>query len=159
MNTQRGFPLRRNSGFTLIELLIVIAIIGILAVAVVLAVNPGRQASQANNATRQTHVEELAKAVSQYTLANNGTVPAGIDATNRVLGTCAVGATCTAVTPAAACLDLSAALVPTYLPAIPRDPRSGTAADTNYYVVLGAGNRVTAGACEPELGATITSTL
>lgn len=147
--------MRHQHGFTLIELLIVIAIIGILAAVVILAVNPGRQLSQANNAQRQSDVNAVLNASHQYAIDNGGTLPAGIDATNRVLGTCTAGATCTAVTVAGACLDLASALAPTYIAAVPTDPKTGTAADTDYYVASAASSRITVGACEPELSETI----
>lgn len=150
--------MKHQRGFTLIELLIVIAIIGILAAVVILAVNPGRQIAQANNAQRQSDANAALNAISQYTVDNDGTLPAGVDSTNRVLGTCAAGATCTAVAVAAACLNLSAALTPTYINSIPQDPKTGSAADTDYYVASTASGRVTAGACAPELGQTISIT-
>lgn len=149
---------RSGAGFTLIELLIVIAIIGILAAVVILAVNPGRQIAQANNAERQSDVNAVLNAVHQYAVDNAGSLPAGIDGTNRVLGTCAAGATCTAVPVAAGCLNISGSLAPRYISAVPQDPKTGAAADTDYYVATSSENRITVGACAPELSETITVT-
>ena len=149
---------RSQHGFTLIELLIVIAIIGILAAVVIIAVNPGRQIAQANNAQRQSDVNALLSGIHQFGVDNAGALPAGIDGTNRVLGTCAAGATCTAVSVAGACLNVAASLVPRYIAGIPQDPLTGTAADTDYYVVTSAENRVTVGACAPQLSETIVVT-
>ncbi len=74
--------------------------------------------------------------------------------TSQVLGTAGSGcdSTCTlAGTELAACTDLTSALVPTYLSAIPIDPNTGTAANTDYVINKTAGGRILVSACDPEL--------
>ncbi len=99
----------KEKGFTLIELLIVIGIIAILAAAVIIAINPGRQFTQARNATRWSHVNSIANAIYAYAVDNDGVFP-----------TPCVSAGWTAVTEAN-CGDLT----PTYMQALPTDPQTG----------------------------------
>ena len=89
-----------------------------------------------------------------------GTVPAAIDSVTtsyQVLGTAVSGcnSTCTGTTTLAACTDLSSALVETYLSAIPMDPSTGTAANTDYAVDKTAAGRIEVKACDPEVATTI----
>jgi type IV pilus assembly protein PilA len=153
-------PMPRQKGFTLIELLIVIGIIAFLASAIFIAVDPAKRFAEARNARRWTDVSSILEAVLEYAVDNGGSLPAGIDnvpGTSQVLGTAATGCdtTCTAKTTVAACLDLSSALVDQYLSAIPQDPLTGTASNTDYYINKTAKGRIEVGACDPELGATI----
>jgi prepilin-type N-terminal cleavage/methylation domain-containing protein len=145
-----------KKGFTLLEILLVVAAISILAGIVILAINPNKQLGDTRNAQRSADTNTILNAIYQYALDNNGTLPTGIGVTAQVLGTgSACDGTCGAKpsTPAA-CLDISGDLVPTYVTAIPNDPQ-GTAANTDYYVVTDANNRVEVGACDPESGKTI----
>lgn len=149
-----------KKGFTLIEILLVVAILAVLAGIVIIAVNPGRQLAQANNSQRRADVTTILNAVYQYALDNGGSLPSGIDSvvgSSQVLGTAALGCdtTCGSITTLAACLNLSASVVPTYVVGIPLDPQSGTAANTDYYINRDANNRVTVGACDPQISAVI----
>lgn len=122
----------KNKGFTLIEILVVIGIIAILAAIVIIAINPAKQFAQARNTQRESNVNAILNAVSQNIVDNKGVALSaatcsGIgnapDATERYIGT--GGGTM---------VDLTC-LVPTYIPsAIPFDPASGTAADTQYTI-------------------------
>ena len=154
--------MQQPKGFTLIELLIVIVIISILAAIIYVAVDPNKRFGDTRDARRRAETVSILNAILTYQVDNNGSLPTGIDSvvgTNQVLGTAATGCDsgCTAGgTTVAACLDLSASLVDKYLASIPLDPKSGTAANTGYYLNKTANGRILLGACFPENAASIT---
>jgi len=142
---------KRNKGFTLIEILVVIGIIAILAAIVLIAINPARQFAQANNSQRNANVNALLNAIGQYMADNKGDLPDVPDPGE---------------VDEALCNDL----VPTYIPAIPTDPKSNSdgasintcadvdAGDVDYNTSVDADGRVTVSAPNAELGATISVT-
>lgn len=99
--------MRKQQGFTLIEILIVIGIIALLAGIVLVAINPARQFAQARNTQRTAHVNAILNAIGQYSVDNFGDIPEVI--------------TDEAIDVGAICDDL----IPTYLPTLPVDPRTG----------------------------------
>lgn len=101
----------RSRGFTLIELLVVIGILAVLLAIVLIAINPARQFEQANNTQRSSDVNAILNAVHQYMVENAGS-PGGLGITE----------TPTEITEAQA---LCAALVPTFIAALPVDPTQG----------------------------------
>jgi prepilin-type N-terminal cleavage/methylation domain-containing protein len=146
-----------KKGFTLIEILVVIGIIAILAAIVLIAINPARQFAQANNSQRTSNVNAILNAIGQFMADNQGEEPTDVDAGELT---------------EALCDDL----VPTYLPALPTDPRSsydGAAIDdcndlsavdgdgnldngeSGYEVTQDANGRITVTAPEAELSETI----
>ena len=152
-----------QKGFTLIELLVVVIIIGILAAIVFVSVDPAKRFGDARDARRKAEVVSILNALLKYQIDNVGALPAGIDSTSatyQVIGTDVSGCntTCTAVTTEAACLDLTSALVDTYLSSIPVDPLSGSDANTDYYLNKSASGRLTIGACDPDNAAAINTT-
>ncbi len=147
--------MKNNKGFTLVELLVVIAIIVILFAVILVAVDPAKRIGQAQDAVRRQDVRDIMEAIQEYIVDNDGSFPSGITADSNYyeLGTCASGASCTAQTVEDACVDLSGALVDTYLAEIPADPSTGTSAQTDYYIYRATGsNRLTIGACETYTG-------
>jgi prepilin-type N-terminal cleavage/methylation domain-containing protein len=108
-----------KKGFTLLEILLVIATIGILAAIVLVAINPTKQIESANAARRKVDMNNIEKAIIQYSIDNRGQYPNGIDAGAKVI--------CPNTNPPAGCIDLSL-LVPIYIASIPQ-------ADTGYYYI------------------------
>lgn len=144
--------IKKRAGFTLIEVLLVVAIIAILAGIVILAINPGKQLADSRNSQRRSDVNTIINALYQYSIDNNGNLPTTVTTT--------AGDVCS--TGAASCTGLVDLAVLTangkYLVAIPKDPSTGDATNTNYQVVRDANGRVTVSAPDAEQGATITVT-
>ena len=150
-------------GFTLLEILLVVAAIAILAGIAIVAINPSKQLGDTRNSQRRNDVNAVLNAVYQYSIDNNGNFPSGLDSvytSAQMLGTGASGCDsgCGATTTAAACLDLSSTLIPTYIVGIPTDPTSGLASSTDYYIERTPSGRLIVGACDPEQSATISIT-
>ena len=144
--------LRSQKGFTLIEILLVVAAIAILAGIVIVAINPGKQLGDTRNAQRQSDVTTILNAAYQYSIDNNGVLPAGITATSTEI--CASGAAnCNSV------IDLSVlALNGKYLVGIPSDPQKVTVNGAGYTIAKDANGRITVAAPLAEQGAVISVT-
>jgi type IV pilus assembly protein PilA len=144
--------LRKKKGFTLLEVLLVIAIIAVLAAIVIVAINPGKQMGEARNAQRRSDVGTILNAVYQYSIDNNGQIPAGITATATDI--CRTGASaCTGL------VDLSTLTASgRYIGAVPNDPSSSDPS-AGYQILRDATTgRITVSAPSAEQGATISAT-
>lgn len=104
-----------QQGFTLIELLVVIGVIAVLAAIVLIAINPAKQFREANDSQRRSNVNAILNAIGQYTVDTKGSLPGGIPTGSANADNIADGGA-----------DLCAALVPTYIPALPIDPTTST---------------------------------
>lgn len=147
--------LKRSGGFTLIELVVVMGVLTILLAIVLVAINPQRQFQQANDTQRRSDVNAILNAIHQYAADNKGSLPVGVDATEKTI--CSNGGTVTSC-PATG-INLCTALVgtnKTYIADLPRDPNASeidpassatcdaTGYNTAYKVQKSAtGNRIT----------------
>lgn len=149
---------KSERGFTLLEVLLVVAIIAILAGIVIIAINPGKNLGDSRNSQRSSDVTTILNAVYQYSLDNNGTLPASI--TTSATEVCnTTGAGCTSPT----AIDLGVLTTNgEYLVAIPVDPQCPTACLANgagYTIMRDASSgRVTVAAPDAEQGKTISVT-
>lgn len=144
---------KKNEAFTLLEILLVVAAIAILAGIVILAINPTKQLGDTRNAQRSADVTTILNAVYQYSLDNNGSIPAGI--TTTVAPICnTTGASCTGGVVDLGVLTLNGK----YLVAIPKDPSITTGVSAGYTIAKDANNRVTVAAPSAEQGKTISVT-
>jgi type IV pilus assembly protein PilA len=143
-------------GFTLLEILLVVAAIGILAGIVILALNPNKQLGDTRNAQRRADVTTILNAVYQYSIDNNGVLPASITTSaQEICNTGIVPATCTTNSLA----DLSViTLNEKYVVSIPKDPKAATTNSAKYTIMKTANNRVTVAAPDAESGQTISAT-
>lgn len=157
----------KNKGFTLIELLVVIGILAVLLSIVLIAINPARQFSQANNTKRRNDVTAILNAIGQYSADYKGVLPTGIPTDDpNAPGSEAKNISNVNVGDA----DLCAALVPTYISALPSDPKTNDGAavgpcptapdtyNTGYQVVKDTDGRVTVSAPDAELSEVISVT-
>ena len=145
----------QEGGFTLLEVLLVVAIIAVLAGIVIVAINPGKNLGDSRNSQRSADVNTIINGVYQYSLDNNGALPAGITTTATEI--CATGsASCTSL------VDLSSLTTSgKYLVAMPKDPQCATVCATNgtgYKISKDANGRLLVTAPSAEQGKTISVT-
>lgn len=140
--------MKKFPGFTLIEMLVVITIIGILSTITVAAVNPGRQFAKARDAQRETDLIAILSAIYQYSSEHSGAVP---DTDGNAI-TSNFPTTLTCIGTGGSCFNLGAAgdtgetLVPVYMASMPKDPQTGTDANTGYLIYQDVNDRLVASA-------------
>lgn len=142
----------KNKGFTLLEILLVVAAIAILAGIVIVAVNPSKQLGDTRNAQRKTDVNTILNAVYQYSIDNNGTMPATITTT----------ATAVCQTGSSSCIGLidlsSLTLNEKYVISIPKDPSIvATSGTTGYTISKTTNGRIVVAAPNAEQGKVISA--
>ena len=144
--------IQNRAGFTLIELLVVIGIIGILAAIVLVAVNPGRQFAQARDAQRRADLLGITNSVYQFAAEHNGNLPDtnpdpnvnSFPSTPTRIGTGAGNFNLGAAGEIEAAVGSQEIVVPTYIAAIPKDPSTGTDANTMYTIYRDTNGRLVA---------------
>jgi len=140
-----------KKAFTLLEILLVVAAIAILAGIVILAINPSKQLGDTKNAARKADVNTILSAIYQYSIDNNGTIPATITSSSTEI--CASSSCTTSI-------DLSVLTAnEKYLTSMPVDPKGGISADgTGYAVSKSTNGRITVKALQAEQGVVISAT-
>ena len=147
-----------KAGFTLLEILLVVGIIAILAGIVILAINPTKQLGDARNAQRRSDILTILNGIYQYSIDNNGTLPASSTLATETN-------TCSSSDTDAKALDTYLVTASsTYMTGIPEDPSlssvgyvSGTSA-SGYYVSKLSTGRIMVCAPSAESGVTINVT-
>ena len=152
-----------KAGFTLLEILLVVGIIAILAGIVILAINPTKQLGDTRNAQRRSDVLTILNAAYQYSIDNNGWLPAS---TTLKVATCATGTDQEICQDNNTCTDLVnlyddlVTASSTYLTAIPKDPSTevDSGGGNGYAIVKTSSGRLTVCAPLAESGVTISVT-
>ncbi|MFA7681633.1 MAG: type II secretion system protein [Candidatus Peribacteraceae bacterium] len=138
MSHKRTHPSLAPHGFTLIELLIVLGAIGVLSSVTIIAINPAKQLSDAQDATRKNTVRQMENAVYQRLIDEweaIDTIPIGEGNAKQI---CQQG-----VTDDPTCVNLDM-LVPEYIAAIPVDPTEETHTGYTIYQDSSGRSHVTA---------------
>jgi prepilin-type N-terminal cleavage/methylation domain-containing protein len=129
--------LELNKAFTLFELLIVIAIIGIMATVLVTVMNPAQQLAKARDIRRETDLISILTAVYQYTAEHSGELPD----TDGDSETSNFPTSATCIGTDLGCFDLANAgetgdeMVPIYMAALPKDPKTGVVPGNHSYTI------------------------
>jgi type IV pilus assembly protein PilA len=142
---------RNRSGFTLIEILLVIGIIAVLATVVIVALDPAKRFSDAKDARRLSDIQSILSATQQYIVDNKGTLPSGLDSSERQIGTapsgCSIAGNCGVTVDA--CVDLSGVLsLGHYLKSLPYDPSQTSDSTTHYSIQVDSNGIVTVTSCD-----------
>lgn len=135
-------------GFTLIELLLVMGILGILATVLIVAVNPARQLAKARDTEREADLVGILSTILQYSSEHSGALPD----TDGDPQTSNFPTSLTCIGTGGSCFNLGGAgdtgdeIVPVYIASMPTDPKTGTASNTDYLIMVDTNGRLTASA-------------
>jgi type II secretory pathway pseudopilin PulG len=128
----------KSPGFTLLAMIMILVIIVILVGVFLLFSSGSKQVGLSRDSARRADISTIYKAVNQY-LIDKGTLPPTI--TDKLTFICDPLQRCTGV-------NLSA-LIPTYIPNVPKDPLATTDAG---YEIAKVGNNVYVEAPYTEVG-------
>ena len=140
----------QSKGFTLLEILLVVGLIAILAGIVILALNPSKNLKETRDSQRRVDVNTILNAVYQYSIDENGNVPASITSSQTEICKSDGVADCSTL------IDLADLVTnEKYLVAIPEDPTGAGTDGVGYEIVKTANDRITVAAPDAEIAAKI----
>ncbi|TAN58036.1 hypothetical protein EPN15_02335 [Patescibacteria group bacterium] len=123
----------KTKGFTFVEIAMVVGILALVSSIVIVNLNIRGNKSAANNIKRRTDLENIQKALDLRAHETGDSLPANFSA---------LTATYICVGTSASCYNLTPDLVPNYLGSIPKDPKSGTDANTGYLISVDPATKV-----------------
>lgn len=142
-----------KKGLTWPKVLLGMVVIAVLAAAIIVAINPRKQFAKMRNSQRRGDVSLILNAVYQYTVDNEGRLPAELDAQPQEI--CKEKASCQGLA------DLGKIVLKkknsAYLSSMPTDPNGGSENGTGYEV-KNTNGRITVSAPHAEQGAMISAT-
>jgi prepilin-type N-terminal cleavage/methylation domain-containing protein len=150
----------QRKAFTLVELILVIVILGILAAFTMTSLRPAQQLANQRDAQRKADLVSILNAIKQYSIDNNGSLPAAIQLDSNCAAPATMAQICKTGVPNLTCLGTSAIPMTDlttnskYLVTMPIDPIATSTNGTGYNVVKDANSRVTV--CAPLTESTTT---
>ncbi len=148
------------NGFTLVELILVVFILSIIAALTINSLRPDRQLASQRDAQRKVDLAIILNAIKQYSVDNNGSLPAAIQLDSNCSNPATMAEICKTGVVTLACLGTEAIPLTDlttdakYLVSMPIDPIATSTNGTGYNVVKDANGRVTV--CAPLTEATST---
>ena len=138
----RLFSSTASRGFTLVEITLVVGILVVLSAIVLVALNIRGNRANAHNVQRKMDMETIQKALDLRAQDTGDALPSGLAVAGGLSERC-IGTD-------SGCYNLTTDLTPLYLGVIPKDPKTGTDADTGYVVSENSGGAITIQAISPE---------
>lgn len=78
--------IKKYPAFTILELILVVALLAILVAVIFIGINPAQRIAEGRNTSRLNDLKEIASGIYEYSLANDGQMPPGLNNTYQLIG-------------------------------------------------------------------------